>query len=91
MKKKENKTADKIAGALDVPLDVICDIPKTEIIGCDRISVENFRGILDYEENCIKINSNAGIIKIEGESLYIESVTDEGVYIKGKIIRVEFI
>ena len=58
MKNKERNTADKIADALDLPLDVLRDIPRIEIIGCSRINVENFRGILDYGENSIKINSN---------------------------------
>ena len=91
MKKKENKTAYKIAGALDLPLDVLCDIPRTEIMGCSQVCIENFRGILGYEETCIKINSNTGIIKIEGDGLYIESITDEGVFIKGRILRIEFL
>lgn len=91
MRKSEKKTADKLAGALDLPLDVLCDIPRTEIMGCSQINVENFRGILDYEENCIKINSNTGIIKIEGDGLLIECISDEGVFIKGKIVRVEFL
>ena len=91
MKNNANKTADKIASALDLPLDILCDIPRIEIMGHSRICVENFRGILNYEENCIKVNSNCGIIKIDGDDLFIESITDEGVFIKGRIIRVEYL
>ena len=91
MKNKERKTADKIADALDLPLDVLHDIPRIEIIGCSRVNVENFRGILDYGENCIKINSNTGIIKIDGDELFIESISDEGVFVQGRILRVEFL
>ncbi len=91
MKNKERNTRDKIADALDLPLDVLCDIPRIEIIGCSQINVENFRGILDYGENSIKINSNTGIIKIEGDGLLIESISDEGVFVKGRILRVEFL
>lgn len=90
MKKKERK-AERIADALDVPLDVLCDIPRTEIIGNNRISIENFRGILDYNESCVKVNTTSGIIKIEGDGLFIESITDEGILIKGTVVRVEFI
>ena len=91
MKNKERYTADKIADALDLPLDVLRDIPRIEIIGCNRVNVENFRGILDYGENCIKINSNTGIIKIDGDGLLIESISDEGVFVQGRILRVEFL
>lgn len=90
MKKKESR-ASRIADALDLPLDVMCDIPRVELMGKKRISIENFRGVLDYNENCIKINSTEGIIKIDGDSLLIESITDEGIFIKGTILRVEYI
>ena len=90
MKRKERNT-QRIATALELPLDVLCDVPKIEITGCSYINVENFRGILDYDENCIKINTSVGILKLEGDGLFIESITDEGVFIKGTLIRVEFI
>lgn len=89
--RKKDRGAAKIAEALDMPLDVICDIPRTEIMGNTEISIENFRGILDYNESCIKINTTIGIIKIEGDELYIDSITDEGAFVKGRIIRLEFI
>jgi len=90
MKRKE-KNAQHIAEVLDLPLDVICDVPRTEIIGNSSVSVENIRGILDYNESCIKINTTVGIIKIEGDGLYIESISDESVFIKGLTVRIEFI
>lgn len=90
MKRKEKK-AQRIAEVLDLPLDVICDIPRSELMGNSQISVENIRGILDYNENCIKINTTVGIIKIDGDELLIESISDESVSVKGRIIRVEFV
>lgn len=90
MKKKETG-AERIASALDMPLDVIGNFPRTEIIGKSSVCIENFRGILDYSENSVKVNTTVGIIKIDGDGLYIESITDEGIYIKGTIIRMEFV
>lgn len=90
MKKKEKKS-ERIADMLDMPLDVLCDMPRTEISGRSRVYVENFRGILDYNESCIKINTTTGIVKIDADNLVIESITDEGVWIKGMVIRIEFI
>lgn len=90
MKKKGNK-AERVAEMLDLPLDVISDIPRSEIMGNCQLSIENIRGILDYNENCIKINTTIGIIKIDGDELLIDSISDESIFIKGRIIRVEFI
>ena len=90
MKKKEPKAA-RIADALDLPLDVMCDVPRTELLGNSRISIENFRGVLDYNENCVKINTASGIIKIDGDGLFIERITDEGIFIRGIVLRIEFV
>ncbi len=90
MKKREKK-AQHIAVALDLPLDVICDIPRSEIMGNSEINIENIRGILDYNESSIKINTTVGIIKIDGDELFIESISDESALVKGRIIRIEFV
>lgn len=88
---KNSARTEKMADALDFPLEAICDIPKMEITGNKEILIENFRGILDYDSNSIKINTRIGIIKIDGDELIISSVTDESVCIKGKIFKTEFI
>ena len=88
---KKEKTISKVADALDLPLDAISNTPRTEIIGNEKIICENFRGIIDYNENSFKINTQAGIIKIDGDELVIASITDEEVCVVGNIVRVEFI
>ena len=90
MKRKE-KRAHGIAEALDLPLDVVCDIPRSEIMGNSQICIENIRGVLDYNENCIKVNTTVGILKIDGDELLIDNISEESIFIKGRIIRIEFI
>ena len=60
-------------------------------MGNCQIIIENIRGILDYNENCIKINTTVGIIKIDGDGLLIDNISDESIFIKGRIVRLEFI
>ncbi len=90
MKKKE-KRAQRVADMLELPIDFICDIPRIELLGKNEIWIENTRGILDYNETCVKINTTVGIFKIEGDDLLIEAISDESVTIKGTIIRMEFV
>ena len=74
-----------------MPLNVISDVPRIELMGKSNVNVENFRGILDYSENSIKINTTVGIIKLTGAELFIESITDEGIMVKGNIESIAFI
>ncbi len=87
--KKKNRSVNP-DNSLSVQ-DILRELPKTEIIGKNEIYIENFRGILDYDEQSFKINTRSGIIKIDGSKLALDFVTDEGVCLKGNIIRIEFI
>ena len=87
--KKKGSRVQSVAEALDFPLDVVSDIPRCEIMGNCQIVIENIRGILDYNENSIKINTTVGIIKIEGDEFLIDNISDESIYIKGRIVRIE--
>lgn len=90
MRKKEPASL-RVARALDVPLDVISDVPRIEFMGHSSLNIENFRGILEYSETCIKVNTTVGIVEISGEDILIESITDEGVTAKGKFTGMRFI
>ena len=88
---KKEKRITRVAETLDLPLDAISNAPRIEIIGKEKFICENFRGIIDYNENSFKINTHSGIIKLEGDELVISSITDEEVCVTGNIVRVEFI
>ena len=80
-----------MADMLDVPMDTITDVPHTQIFGKSQVSIENFRGILDYDTTSFKINTRSGIIHIEGSELTISYITNEEVSLKGTITKLEFI
>lgn len=82
MKKNNYNKFDKI---LELPKEVCSDIPKITIIGFDEIMIENFKGILEYEEFFVRINTHIGIININGYNLSLENMTDDDIKVKGKI------
>jgi len=88
---KKEKRAERIADVFDLPLDVVCDVPKCELVGNCQLCIENIRGVLDYTENCIKVNTTVGIIKIDGDELLIDSISDNSIFIKGMIVRIEYV
>jgi len=49
MKKKRN-TLSKLDRILEMPQEVYSDIPKITITGFNEIIIENFKGILEYED-----------------------------------------
>ena len=85
MKKKINK----IDRMLELPQEVYTNVPKVIITGFDEMIIENFKGILEYEEFFAQVNTYLGIININGYGLTLENMTDDDIKVKGKIESIE--
>ena len=63
MKKKKNgRFSSKIDEILEVPREISSIDPKITIIGFDEMLIENYKGILEYEEFYIKIKQTLTIL-----------------------------
>lgn len=81
---------EKVTEILELPKEVVLDIPKITMIGNGSLIVENYKGIIEYGDSKIRINTGKGIIKIQGDVLFIREITSENVVIIGKISSLEF-
>ena len=79
------KKIDKIVNILDIPREVTTNTPKIVITGFDEILIENYKGILEYEDFFIRINTHIGIININGFNLKLNQMSDYDIIISGKI------
>ena len=75
----------KIDKLLELPQEVYSNVPKIIITGFDEMIIENFKGILEYEEFFVRINTHIGIVNINGYNLNLENMTDDEIKITGKI------
>lgn len=90
MKNKRNsRLSNKIDHLLEVPREISGVEPKITIIGFDEMLIENYKGILEYEEFYIKVNTNIGNININGFNLGLEQVTEDDISVKGKIESID--
>ena len=85
--KQEKSTREKIGIALDMPIDMIKDCSRMTVIGNESILLENYKGIIEYEENIIRLSNN---INVFGDKLNIEEITDDDILITGIINNIEF-
>ena len=86
MKRKKQNRIDKI---LELPQEVYTNVPKVVITGFDEMIIENFKGILEYEEFFVQIKTHSGIININGYGLTLENMTNDDIKVKGKIESIE--
>lgn len=93
--KKANKASreslgEKLARIFEIPGDVIGSRPKVTAIGRGEVLIENFKGIMDFTDGIIRINTNNGVIKVTGSALNIREITSEEIIIGGKISNIDY-
>lgn len=71
MESKFIRTKEVLAEKLDLPRDVVLNLPKITVIGSNEITVENHKGVVLFEEKKMKINSNVGLLTIYGQNFEI--------------------
>ena len=74
---------------LEMPEEVYSNTPKLTIIGFNEIVLENYKGILEYEEYFASISTHIGIVNINGYNINLEKMTNDDIKITGKIENVE--
>lgn len=75
----------RLSSALELPADIVLDLPKITIIGRVQVYLENHRGLVAYEPGEVKIRSTIGLIVITGQGLKIASAAPEAVVIDGRL------
>lgn len=80
----------KVEELLEIPPEVTSDIPKITISGFDEVIIENFAGILEYEEFFVRIKTYIGNVIINGFNMKLNQLNSEDVMIKGIISNISF-
>ncbi len=86
MKKRDLRKIDKI---LEMPRELYTNEPRLTIVGFNEMIIENYKGILEYEEYFVKISTHIGIININGFNLKLEQLTGDDIKIMGDIESVD--
>ena len=85
MRKNKKKNNSRLNNILEFPEEILNNEPKITIIGFKKIMVENYKGILEYENFFVRLNTTIGVLNINGFNLTLEQVTEDDISIKGKI------
>lgn len=90
MDEKINKSKQVLIDKLDLPRDVVLDVPKIIIIGRSEITIENHKGILTFDESHLKINTNSSPITIKGNKFEILYISTGTITISGHFDSIEY-
>ncbi|SMC18930.1 sporulation protein YqfC [Clostridium acidisoli DSM 12555] len=90
MEDKISKIKEGFADKLDMPRDVVLNIPKIIVVGKEEITIENHQGILKFNDDFIRIKCNFGNIVIKGCNFEILFISGKTIILGGKLKSVEY-
>lgn len=82
---KKKRLDYMLAHYLELPKDLVMDLPRITLLGDMQLLVENHRGIIEYTAERIRISTNSGILTIEGSKLTLRNIFPEEIAVDGKI------
>ncbi len=85
------KLKSKVTAMLELPKEIVLNLPHISIIGSEEINIENYKGVIEYTEQLIRINTSSGILRLTGKKLCIRQITDENIKITGVLGALEYL
>ncbi|MFC5450244.1 sporulation protein YqfC [Paenibacillus aestuarii] len=91
MRRLTRKWNQFTAKILDLPQDVVQDLPRITMIGNVQLYVENHKGVLHFSSEHLKLELTKGKLDVFGKQLVIRAILSEEVFIEGIIDDVKYI
>lgn len=88
--KKESYVKQKMNKITEFPKDVTLGVPILTMMGQMELCLENFRGLIEYTEYHIRIQTKYGQIKVTGNHLNVEYYKNDEMKINGNIVSIEY-
>lgn len=73
------------ASWLDMPEDVVFELPRLTLIGDRQLYIENHRGVINFSEDVLRLALSKGELEINGEQLIIRTIWTDEVFVEGVI------
>lgn len=80
-----------MARKMDLPADVMMDLPRVTMVGQLHIYIENHRGLLIFTDTELRLLLKQGQLLIKGKSFVIKTILPEEILLEGKIEEVHYL
>ena len=77
--------------ALELPKEIMLNLPLISLIGREEVTIENYRGILEYSEEVVRIGTAAGVLRLQGKDLCLKQLSAECMVVTGKVESLTFL
>lgn len=88
--KRLNGSRERFAEGLELPKDVSCGVVIVTVTGRRSLVLENYRGIVSYDDDCIVIQTKDCRVSVSGCRLKVDYYTNEEMKIVGLIHSISY-
>ncbi len=85
MKKSILENVAEISG---IPKDYIMDLPRITMLGGKEVQVENYKGLVEYTSETVRLACNNKQLVISGQRLRITRICEQMIFIMGNISNI---
>ncbi len=89
--KHQTSFKEKVAELCNIPKYAMLGYSIITFIGNSEVIIENHRGILEYNDESIRVMTKIGQLKIVGKRLNVLHYTTDELKIVGKITSITFV
>ncbi len=90
-KKVKKNLKKELSAAFEMPEEIVLDLPLISLRGFEEAVIENYKGIIEYSTEKIRVNTSVGILRLTGENMFIKCLDADNIVITGKIKSAEFL
>jgi len=90
MKQRTIEIMEGLSETIKLPSDILAGAPLLSMVGQRQLFIENYKGIIEYTQDSIRVQTKIGRILVEGKRLNIEYYTVDDMKITGYITTIQF-
>lgn len=80
-----------LTDAAKIPKELSGGLPLLRMIGQEELFVENYKGIVEYTDAVLLLQTKGCLLRIEGEHLFLSYYTKEELKVTGNITSISFL
>lgn len=87
----KRKVQRQFSEYLEIPGDVMLDLPKIILVGNIQLFIENHRGIIEYTPEGVRVSVGEGEVAVTGQDLMLRNILPDELCVEGRIRSLKFI
>ncbi|MBS4209069.1 sporulation protein YqfC [Bacillus sp. FJAT-50079] len=90
-KKWTHRLRKWMTNKMELPADVMMDLPRVTMVGQLHIYIENHRGLLVFTDSELRLLLTQGQLLVRGRSFVIKTILPEELLLEGKIEEIHYL